>query len=119
MDIKVVEARLAVNKFRIAEVLVNYYGLGLYLDICVYKDEKLWVRMPEIWLHRTEKRKFGFWFDKKDSDKCQEVILNKVFDMIGLDLESAMRERKNFFTNKKDLTEGKNNITFSKHSSEV
>lgn len=119
MDLKVIEVRLAVNTFRIAEVLVNFHGLGLYLDVCVYKDEKLWVRMPEIWLHRTTKRKFGFWFNKADSDKCQEIILNKVFDMIGLDLDTAIKEKHNFFASKNKLTAEENNITLSKHSSEV
>lgn len=119
MDLHVVEAKLAVNKFRVAEVLVNFHGLGLYLDVCLYKKEKLWVRMPEIWLRRTHKRKFGFWFDKADSDKCQEIILNKVFDMLGLDLETAIKERDSFFAKKKELTAEENNITLSKHSSEV
>lgn len=119
MDLHVVEAKLAVNSFRIAEVLVKYHGLGLYLDVCLYKDEKLWVRMPEIWLHRTNKRKFGFWFEKADSDKCQEIILNKVFDMLGLDLDAAIKEKRDFFSHKNKLTLEENNITLSKHSSEA
>ena len=119
MDLHVIEAKLAVNSFRIAEVLVRYYCLGLYLDICLYKEKKLWVRMPEIWLHRTNKRKFGFWFEKTDSDKCQEIILNKVFDMLGLDLDKAIKEKRNFFADKNKLTVKENNITLAKHNSEI
>lgn len=111
MDIHVVEAKMSVNKFRIAEVLVNFHGLGLYLDVCLYKDEKLWVRMPEIWIKRTDKRRFAFWFSREDSDKCQEIILNKVFDMLELNVDKAIAERKRFFDQRKKLTEEENNIT--------
>lgn len=111
MDINVVEAKMSVSKFRIAEVLINYHGLGLFLDVCLYKNEKLWVKMPEIWLNKTSKRRFCFWFTKEDSDKCQEIILNKVFDMLELDVEKAIAERQRYFEQRKKLTEEKNNIT--------
>lgn len=100
MNLHIVEARMTVNKYRIAEVLVNFNGIGIFLDICLYKDEKLWVRMPEIWLTKTIKRRFCFWFNKEDSDKCQKIILNKVFDMLELDLSRAIEERKRFFKKK-------------------
>jgi len=75
--------------------------------------------MPEIWIKRTSKRKFGFWFDKADSDECQRIILSKVFDMLELDLDTAIKVRRDFFANKNKLTLEENNITLSKHSSEV
>lgn len=111
MDIHVVEARMCTNKFRIAEALVHYHGLGIYVDICLYKDEKLWVRMPEFWVTPKHKRRLTFWVNKADSDLCQEIILNKVFDMLELDVDKAMRERKRFFDQRKKLTEEENNIT--------
>lgn len=111
MDLHVIEARLAVNSFRIAEVLVRHHSLGLYLDVCLYKEEKLLVSIPEIWIHKKQKKKFGFWFNKTDYDECQRIVLNKVFDMLGLDLETAIKEQTSFFDNKKKLTVEKNNVT--------
>lgn len=119
MDIRVQEAKLSVTKFRVAQALVKYHELGFYVDICLYKEEKLWVRMPEMWVNKTKKKRFFFWIDKTDSDRFQEIVLNKVFDMLGLDLATAIKEKNAFFSNKNKLTVEENNITLSKQDSEV
>ena len=72
-----------------------------------------------MWLTPHAKRKFAFWESKEISDRCQEIVLNKVFDMLGLDLESAIKEKNAFFAKRKELTPKEKNITLSKHSSEV
>ena len=101
MDLHVIEARLAVNSFRIAEVLVRHHSLGLYLDVCLYKEEKLLVSIPEIWIHKKQK-KVWVWFNKTDYDECQRIVLNKVFDMLGLDLETAIKEQTSFLITKRN-----------------
>jgi hypothetical protein len=119
MEIRVIEARMKVDRFKVAQVLVEYHGLGLYLDICLYKKEKLWVRMPEIWIGKKTKKRFGFWFDKNRSDAFQEIVLRKVNDMLGLDVERAIQELEQFAANTKKLTGKEKNINLSKHTSEV
>lgn len=119
MEIRVIEARMKVDRFKVAQVLVEYHGLGMYLDICLYKKEKLWVRMPEIWINQKTKKRFGFWFDKNRSDACQEIVLRRVNDMLGLDVERAIQELEQFAANTKKLTGIEKNINLSKHTSEV
>jgi hypothetical protein len=119
MDIHVEEVHMAVSKFRIAQAVVKYHELGFYVDICLFKEEKLWVRMPEIWITPTRKRRFFFWVDKADSDRFQEIVLNKVFDMLGLNLEIAIKEKNAFFAKRFKSTEKENNITLTNHDPEA
>lgn len=118
---RVIEARVAVNKRRIGTVTLNQGGLMIYCDICLYKDEKLWIRMPEYWVNEETKIRFAFWETKELSDQKQDFILKKVFDMIGLDVPRAVEEKKAYRdmqTKKKELTKQENKLTLNEKSSE-
>lgn len=98
---------------RIGVVIVSYYDLVILCDLCVYKDEKLWVRMPELWINKDTKKSFVSWKNKIISDEFQSQILKKVFDMVGITVEKAVKIRKDFFTRRKEMTEMKNKFTLN------
>jgi hypothetical protein len=99
--IDVLKAEVKVNDTRIGIVDVMYYDLVVYCDICLYKNENLWIRMPEVWLTPERKKRFNSWPQKCKSDHFQNVVLKKVFDMIGLTLEIAIEKRKEFINKKR------------------
>ena len=85
----------------LAKVIVRYFDLMLYCELCVYKNESLWVRMPEIWTTPKSKKSFVSWVNQDKSDEFQKVILKKLFDMVGFTLSDALRIRKGFFKKKR------------------
>jgi len=98
--IDVVKVEIRPSSFRLGIVIVSYYDLVLSCDLCIYKEEKLWIRMPEMWINHNEKKKFVWWQEKNFSDDFQNLVLKKVFDMVGLTLEQAIELRKDFFAKK-------------------
>ncbi len=112
--IEVLKIDMKTTKTRLGVVYIKYYNLVVCCDICIYKNENLWLRMPEIWLTPTIKRSFVFWESKQDSKDFQKDVLNKLFDMVGLTLESAMQMRAAFFAKRKEMTNNRKEITFDK-----
>ncbi len=95
IDVKKIEIRP--SSYRLGIVVIKYYDLVISCDLCVYKKEKLWLRMPEIWLSETDKKRFVWWEENSFSEEFQNIVLKKVFDMVGLTLEKAIEMRKDFF----------------------
>lgn len=109
--IEIMKIEMKPTLTRLGLVFVKYYGLVISCDICIYKKEKLWIRMPEVWLTEDVKRGFAFWLDKEESNQFQITVLKKVFDMIGLTLEKAIDMRKQFFKERNKMTTIKKKLT--------
>ena len=99
--IEILEAKIKPHKGRIAIVGIKYYDLVIKCDICLYKYEKLYIRLPEIWKTLDTKLQMVFWPDRSKSEEFQKTVLNKVFDKIGLTLENAIEIKKNFYRKEK------------------
>jgi hypothetical protein len=93
---------------RIGRVNVSYHELEILCDICVYKQERLWIRFPERWM-KDKKIRLVHWKEKEISDQYQQIILNKVFEMVGLDLEKGLELKKNHLAKKKKTDKNKEN----------
>ena len=117
--LEVLSAEISVTKKRLGTVVINHEGLIVYCEICVYKDEKLWIRMPEYWTCKGNKIHLACWESKEISDEKQVIILNKVFAMLDLNLEKALELRKNFFTTRKELTKQENKFTLQRKNTEI
>lgn len=117
--LEVINAEISVTKKRLGTVLINHEGLIVSCEICVYKDEKLWIRMPEFWTREGNKIQKAWWESKEISDEKQVIILNKVFAMLDLNLEKALELRKNFFTTRKELTKQENKLTLQRKNTEA
>ncbi len=115
--IEVLYVEIKPCQFRLGSVFVRYHDLSIACDICIFKEERLWIRLPEKWISPTDKVSFVRWIDKEHSDKFQKLILSKVFDMVGLTLESAVEMKRELFKKRKDLTVQKNNLTYGKTNS--
>lgn len=89
------------NKLRLATMLIKYYDILIKCDLVLFRKEKLWVRMPEVWITKEHKMRFVEWESKNKSDEFQESLLNKVFEMVGLDLEKAIELSQEFKKKKK------------------
>ncbi len=107
----VLKAEIDITKRRIGKVFINHEGLVFWCDICIYNDEKLWIRMPEFWVDKKNKLRILNWENQEVSDEKQVFILKKVFDMLDLDLEKAICLKKDFFATKKQLTKQENKLT--------
>lgn len=99
---EVIHADIKVTPTRVGTVTINHEGLVVRCDICVYKNEKLWVRMPEYWITPESKVRICYWGSKELSDEKQVFILNKVFDMTGLDLQRAVKEKQAYWQSQKE-----------------
>ncbi len=88
-------AAILVNRVRLGYVDVLYHELLIRCDICLFEDKKLWIKMPEKWI-KGRKYRFVYWPTKEKSDEVQQIVLNKVFDMLGLDLPLAIQLRDNW-----------------------
>src|SRR5690606_32760054 len=104
----VIEAKIDPTKTRIGTVVVSYYDLALNCDICVYNTERVWIRLPEWWQSREEKKRLAFWPMRDLSNSFQESIVSKVFNLLNLNLEEAIKIKKAYFKKRKELTSEKN-----------
>lgn len=111
--IEVVNVNIQACAFRMGCVLVKYHELLICCDLCLYKDQNFWIRMPETWVSNKTKRQFVFWDNLEKSDDFQKEVLKKVFDVIPLTLESAIKMRKDFFAEKKKMTLKKKQTTLT------
>ena len=99
--LQVMHVEIKPNDSRLGIVNLKYHDLWIKCDICLWKDQKLWIRFPETW-SRGVKLRHCYWESKEISDKHQQLVLKKVFDMIGLDLEQALILKKAFYNHKKN-----------------
>lgn len=112
--LQVLNAQISITKKRLGILLINHEDLIVSCKICVYMNEKLWIRMPEFWTREGNKIQKSWWESKELLDEKQVIILNKVFAMIDLNLEKAIELRKNFFTTRKQLTKQENKLTLQR-----
>lgn len=115
---QVLHAELAPTNRRVGIVVINHEGLTVCCEICVYKYEKLWIRMPEFWVNPTTKKRLVYWDSQQLSDEKQVFILKKVFDMLEWDLDTAVKIKRDFFNQRKELTKQENKLTLNQKSSE-
>lgn len=99
--IKVTKVSLKANLTRLGLVVVKYYDLYISCDLCLYKNERFWIRMPEIWDENAKKRTFVFWDEKEKSDEFQKEVLKQIFEMHPLTIEEGAQLRKKFFVTRK------------------
>ena len=115
----VISAEICVDRLRLGRVLLNHHGLVFCADICLYKEERLWIRMPEYWTTPTNKFKIAYWESKELSDEKQHLILKKVFDILGLDLQKGLQLKRDFLTTRKELTKQENKLTLQSKNTET
>ena|SRR5687768_5132492 len=110
LEVTEIEIKPSIN--RLGFLKLKYYELVIKCDICLYKENKLWIRMPEMWIDDRKKR-FVCWESQEISDEKQEIILNKVFDLVGLDLPKAVELKRNWCNSKKNADKNKENTYFT------
>lgn len=111
--LSVLEAKVDPSKTRIGTVVIGYYNLVLQCDLCLYKNEHLYVRLPEWRILPEEKRRLAFFPTKDVSDTFQEKILGMVQDMLEITVDKAIAIKKDYFDRRKELTKQKNKLTLS------
>lgn len=97
------------NATRVGFLKVKYYDLIIKCDICLYKNEKLWIRMPETWV-QDKKKNYAYWESKEKSNINQEIILKKLSDLMGFSLEIAIELKRKWLASKKSADNNKENI---------
>jgi len=104
---KVKNLHIKADKYRIGYLTVKYYDLDILCDLCLYKDESLWIRLPQIWRDKQHKISFNFWCDKEKSDLFQKEVLQQVIQQTGVTVESAIAMIKEFHAKRKTMTNKK------------
>lgn len=117
--IEVIHVELKANKTRIGTVAVRYYGLIICCELCLYKNQNLWIRMPEMWTSKVNKRRMTYWEDKQISDQMQVLMLKQVADKTALTLEQAIEMKYHYFCRTKELTTDKNKLTLNEKTTET
>lgn len=98
MDVEIVFFKQKPLGNSLGKILVKYYQIVLRCELVYHpKNNKAWVRMPEYWVSREEKKRYCYWDNKDISDEFQKVVLNKLFEKYDLD-ESKVAEL--FFTSR-------------------
>lgn len=96
MEIEIVEFKIQPDQRRLAWVLIQYGNLFLNCDLVYHiKDQKLWIRMPEIWKD-DKKIRSCFWPNKAISDNFQKETLEKIYKNYDFSLEKVLKEKKNY-----------------------
>ena len=98
------EVELKINKSRIGIAHIEYHGLVMMCEICVYKKMKIWIRMPEVWMTPDFKKKFIYWPDKSKSDEFQKKIVSSLEKDHGFSLELALELKKRYDDERKKMT---------------
>lgn len=102
--IKLIKVILKPKKHRLGLLYVKYFNLTLRCDLCLYKNEKLWVRMPEKWTSPENKKSFVFWERKEHSDAFQEIVLDQLRKKSNFSLQEAIEMKKTFLEQKNNDT---------------
>lgn len=89
MDIKLLDLRIKPSTYRVGEATIEYGKMIIRCDLCYFeKDDKMWMRMPEVWAH-GKKFRYCWWPTKESSDEFQELLLKLIFDQFGVTKERA------------------------------
>ena len=99
--IELINFEISPTKKRVGSAIVKYYDLYIFCDVCVYKREKLWIKMPEFWFTETKKTRFVYWGNQKRSDEFQNQVLQLILEKHGFDILKGIEEMKNEFSRRK------------------
>jgi hypothetical protein len=87
--IEVLNYEIKPTPMRLGWINVRYHDILIRCSICVFKDEKLFVRMPEMFL-KERKMQFVSWISRKHSNAFQNQMLEYLKEKEGLDLAKAV-----------------------------
>lgn len=84
MQVDVIKLDMRPGWNRIGQVIVGYYELKIDMDLVIYEpQQKLWLRMPEVWKGDFKKR-YCFWPCTEVSDRFQEAVLTILHEKHGI-----------------------------------
>lgn len=95
MDVEVVNYIFKPGPTKLAILTIKYHELLMKCELVYFPSEnKVWVRMPELWLNPHKKFSCAWWPRKAFSDEFQKVVLNKIFDKYDLSVEKVAEMHK-------------------------
>lgn len=109
--IDLLDVKIHPSGTRLATLLIRYHDLVLNCELALYKTEKLWVRMPELWVSPHRKQRAVYWDDPVKSEHFQVMMLAIIEKKAGITLEKAIEWRKKFSSNRKKKTAKKEPVT--------
>lgn len=89
------------NERKLASLTVKYHDLMIKCDLCLFNEEKLWVRMPEVWMKKQQKQQFVFWPGKDLSDEFQKEVIKQVMEKTGLTMSKAIEIKRGIMAESK------------------
>ncbi len=104
MEIKLelIYLNLENSKHRLGTVVAKYYAMPHLFELRYYvPEEKLWVKMPEIWSKVNKKVQFAWWETKEESDEFQEIMLKLICEKQNQTLEEIKKFRQDWLIQEK------------------
>jgi hypothetical protein len=102
MELELMHCNLKNTKYKWGTVVIKYYKLPIFCELRYYVlEDKLWVRMPELWEKPSKKVQFAWWETKEESDEFQQRVLKMVCDKENLTLEEIKKFRQDWINEKK------------------
>jgi len=89
------------SRNRLGALHIRYHDMLIMCDLCLYKFEKLYIRLPERWFQDGTKVNFLYMLGEKVNQELQETIIEKIKLTTGLTLERAIEIKKSLFSKKK------------------
>lgn len=108
--LKIINWVLSPNARRLGQVLIQYHKLVILCELVLYSkknNEKIWLRMPEIWFNPDQRTRFVSWIEESDSLNFQRDVLRMLNAEYGIDLATAKQIHADYVALRKE--ERKNN----------
>jgi|SRR5690606_5172597 len=92
MEIELINFQKKILRNKLGILLIKYGDLHIKCDL-VYSPtyEKIWIRMPEVWLTPSYKLHYCCWSTKKKSDEFQKEVLKKLIAKYSLDFPEVKK----------------------------
>ena len=91
MEIELVKWFTKPSRKVVGSILVKYGEMLLRLEVLVYRNIHLWVKMPELKYDTDKILKLCYWPDKETSDAFQKEVLRQLMEQYGEEVDEAWK----------------------------
>lgn len=76
---------------QVGNLIIKYHDVFIKCRLKVFKKQKLWIVMPELWSSKTEKCRIVFWPTQELSDDFQKKVLDQLAEKFQMNIEKAQK----------------------------
>lgn len=102
--LEIIKVEIVPTAKKIGSLQVRYYDLLLECEIVFHSkpgEQKLWIRMPEIWFTKEKKMQFAKWISPEASANFQNSIIKLLKEEHSLGLAEAQHHHAEYANTRK------------------